>query len=561
MQMKRTVICLLSMLLPLLMLAGNDRYINRIYEEYGKMETDSLLVYAYRDILNEKYDQATAIYALALTRLENSNEKADLKKVARIYNNIGYINSFEYYNFAEAYKYYIRSMEISRQIHYTDLYATLQLNIGNIYAELNLYEKSQDYFLHAFNDGIRYRQPEPTLIAFVNLLSHALEYNDLESTRKIAGRYADIPDSGQASLSRFTALYHKGVMYLLDKRYPQALETFAQLQSNVDTDFDPERYVLMSYTATTATYRIMGEYDKAITEALRARSYANEQGFHNASMWINLMLEKLYDLAGRHEEALAAKRDALFMKDSLMNDKTISSIFEIKSSHDVDNLRHQIAEINQKRRNQNIVTGILLTASLVIFLLLLWLYIKNRRLRNYNQELYRKNMEAIRTEQQNTRLRKSYEHKLAECMEELDKLKQETASQETEENSNTKYRNSPLDDLSKETLLGRILDVMENSREVFSQDFSLDKLTALVGSRSKYVSQIINETYEKNFSAFLAERRIREACQILSDESLMKNYTIEAIAANLGFKSRTNFISVFKRVTGLTPTQFKNHIE
>lgn len=24
------------MLLPLLMLAGNDRYINRIYEEYGK---------------------------------------------------------------------------------------------------------------------------------------------------------------------------------------------------------------------------------------------------------------------------------------------------------------------------------------------------------------------------------------------------------------------------------------------------------------------------------------------------------------------------------------------
>lgn len=117
------------MLLPLLMLAGNDRYINRIYEEYGKMETDSLLVYAYRDILNEKYDQATAIYALALTRLENSNESADLKKVARIYNNIGYINSFEYYNFAEAYKYYIRSMEISRQIHYTDLYATLQLNI------------------------------------------------------------------------------------------------------------------------------------------------------------------------------------------------------------------------------------------------------------------------------------------------------------------------------------------------------------------------------------------------------------------------------------------------
>lgn len=559
--MKQTILCLLSLCLPLFLLGSNDRYISRIYEQYGGKETDSLLLYAYRDILNGDYDRATALYAVLLNRLENSRNTADRQKIARIYNNIGYINFFEYYNFAESYQYYIRSMEISRQIHYTDLYSTLQLNIGNIYAELNQYEKSQDYYLRALDDGIRYQQPEPALIAFVNLLTHALEYNDLKSIREIAGKYTAIPDNGQASLSRFAALYHEGVEHLLNKRYQPALETFTRLRSTVDSSFDPERYVLMSYTATIATYRIMGHYEKAVTEALRARSYATEQGIANASMWINVMLEELYDLSGQHDKALVAKRDALFLKDSLLNDKTISSIFEIKSSHDVDNLLHQIAEINQKRRNQNIVTGILLTASLVILLLLIWLYSKNRRLRNYNQELYRKNMEAIRTEQQNTRLRKSYEHKLAECQEELDRLKQDTSSSEPEENSSTKYRNSPLDDTSKETLLSRILDVMENSPEVFSQDFSLEKLAALAGSRSKYVSQIINETYEKNFSSFLAERRIREACQILSDDSLMKNYTIEAIAANLGFRSRTNFISVFKRVTGLTPSQFKNHIQ
>jgi AraC-like DNA-binding protein len=35
------------------------------------------------------------------------------------------------------------------------------------------------------------------------------------------------------------------------------------------------------------------------------------------------------------------------------------------------------------------------------------------------------------------------------------------------------------------------------------------------------------------------------------------NYTIEAISASLGFKSRTTFVNSFKRETGLTPSEFQ----
>jgi len=66
----------------------------------------------------------------------------------------------------------------------------------------------------------------------------------------------------------------------------------------------------------------------------------------------------------------------------------------------------------------------------------------------------------------------------------------------------------------------------------------------------------MSERLGKNLHQLISEYRIKEACRRISDQDQYGRYTIEAIAASVGFKSRTNFSTNFKKVTGLTPSQY-----
>jgi len=71
------------------------------------------------------------------------------------------------------------------------------------------------------------------------------------------------------------------------------------------------------------------------------------------------------------------------------------------------------------------------------------------------------------------------------------------------------------------------------------------------------VSRVINEVRGCNFNALLSEYRIKEACRRLNDMAHYGNQTIEAIANGVGFRSRSHFSTNFKRLTGLTPTEYQ----
>jgi AraC-like DNA-binding protein len=104
----------------------------------------------------------------------------------------------------------------------------------------------------------------------------------------------------------------------------------------------------------------------------------------------------------------------------------------------------------------------------------------------------------------------------------------------------------------------RINKVMENTDEICAPTFSLNQLADLLNMKYWNISHAINEIYGKNFNALLNEYRIKEACRRLGDIEKYGNYTIEAIALGVGFKSRSNFVTTFKNITGLTPSEYLN---
>ena len=122
------------------------------------------------------------------------------------------------------------------------------------------------------------------------------------------------------------------------------------------------------------------------------------------------------------------------------------------------------------------------------------------------------------------------------------------------------FRKAAADKLTneqKEKILLSVTDIMENTQEFYDCNFSLERLAELIESNSRYVSVVINETYNKNFRTFINEYRIKEAQLRLMNTALYGNYTIKAIAESVGFKSSTNFISAFKDVTGITPSIYQ----
>jgi YesN/AraC family two-component response regulator len=68
------------------------------------------------------------------------------------------------------------------------------------------------------------------------------------------------------------------------------------------------------------------------------------------------------------------------------------------------------------------------------------------------------------------------------------------------------------------------------------------------------LSHIINTESEKNFNDFLNEFRIDHFKKLLENDQ----FSIEGMAYESGFKSKTSFYRAFKKSTGQTPLQYKN---
>ena len=70
------------------------------------------------------------------------------------------------------------------------------------------------------------------------------------------------------------------------------------------------------------------------------------------------------------------------------------------------------------------------------------------------------------------------------------------------------------------------------------------------------LSKLINQHLGKSYSELINECRINEAKELLSSEE-GRQMTIYAVALESGFRSESVFYTNFKKMTGMTPSQFK----
>jgi AraC-like DNA-binding protein len=217
------------------------------------------------------------------------------------------------------------------------------------------------------------------------------------------------------------------------------------------------------------------------------------------------------------------------LKDSIFTADQLSGINQLQHSYEISKTHQQIEqliveqEINERTiRYQKIIW--IITSLILIFVTtgLIYIFFQKKNLSIAYKVLFEKNLEIMNLQENPS---KSYSEKV---------------------------RKHTLNNEIQDEILDKILILMEDIAIVCDPQFSINKLAGLVSSNHIYVSQVINNVLKKNFRSFLNGYRIREAQRLFSEPDAVK-YTIESVALEVGFKSKSSFYDAFKEITGITP--------
>ncbi len=105
-----------------------------------------------------------------------------------------------------------------------------------------------------------------------------------------------------------------------------------------------------------------------------------------------------------------------------------------------------------------------------------------------------------------------------------------------------------------EATLAKIQALFEGEKIFLDPDLNLNRIARRLTLPAREVSRAINLATGNNVSQYVNQLRIEEACRILADPKASVTETIYAS----GFNTKSNFNREFVRVTGRTPSEWRN---
>jgi AraC-like DNA-binding protein len=126
-------------------------------------------------------------------------------------------------------------------------------------------------------------------------------------------------------------------------------------------------------------------------------------------------------------------------------------------------------------------------------------------------------------------------------------------------NPRPKYRTSALAPERTEAVYPMLLELMEREKPHLDPNLTLPALAKMLRIHPNHLSQIIHEKLDLSFNDFVNRHRIGEAQRRMADPA-SRDKTVLEILLETGFYSKSVFNSAFKKVTGMTPSEFKKSL-
>lgn len=275
------------------------------------------------------------------------------------------------------------------------------------------------------------------------------------------------------------------------------------------------------------------EYDLAKEYLIKAEEIAENSDYIGLKTNVYKTLSDYYKEINNHE------------KSSLYKDKYIEvfKFYEQDKKAAIEDFVKFLKEEKNLFNKHNILLGLSITlVILIVILIIVYNKKKKRDLQRFNEVL------------------SELKQKIALREEQINNLIQEKEVVQDLENKDSKNKGLQI---SKETEIKIIegLREFEQSNTFLQSSFSLANLASLLGTNTKYLTYVLNKYYQKDFNTFINELRIDYIIQKLQTDKEYRNYKLSYLAAECGFSSHSKFSSIFKSVTGYSPSTFIKYLE
>lgn len=330
----------------------------------------------------------------------------------------------------------------------------------------------------------------------------------------------------------------------MEKKYEQAEKYFAMYQSTEYSRTPDGKMYSIPYLLASKHYKQVIDNSQEFKELMR-----KQQDTINAQYMNVLEREVQAHMGmGNYKEAAILQGAIIAITDSINNRDKENAALELNTMYDTSEKEDYIAKQAFQLKVRNI-TLTFLTCITLLTLFVLW------RMWRFNHIIRYKN--KILAKFINERLARKKDSQSLD-IDELLMISQDIEDEsilfdDQEEISDGTGKASGEEEENKKIFI-ELNRIVVQDQLYLSSELSREDLAQLVHLNNARFARMIKECTGTNFNGYINDLRIDYAIKLLK---LHPNYTIRAIADEVGFNSTPILYNLFKKKTGMTPYEFK----
>lgn len=498
--------------------------------------------------VDERLEKDKAII-VKLSSSRNYSEK-ELQSLGDAYKDMANLCMFHFYDYSRALEYLIKARQYYGDNPPTGLLISMA-HLCNFYSEciptMENIRSALDYYHQAFQQAVKNKEWDVAYNAFNNVCCMGFTPELMEYNKSMIDKFNVLPPIKNTRLMKFTQYSYRFTVALRDSQWDKASNVFHEILAYFKPNQENSRYRAEAYSDLAEIAIIKNQPDSLYYYAKLLEKITQKYTNPDVQTDVSLYLSRYYMMTGDTTRAKFYKLEYFEQRDSLLYEGNLVGVRTAFLSNRLQDAGSEIKLIRQRLYTRNLIMAISLVSLCIIIVMLVWLHKKNQELKQRNVELYRHNIAYLKREKE--------QQEMLQQLEQSRKCKTDASG----EKSSAEKSHAPCSALSEEektTLRYKMEELMNDPSIISKTDFNIDQLAMMCDVSSKVLSCFINETLNRSFSVLLSESRIKEACKRINDFERYGNLTIEAISQSVGFSSRGGFIRAFKRVTGLTPSEY-----